>query len=42
MTAPLVGHQYLVLRCVPRVDPDEFINVGVVLHSQRLLIRLVG
>ena len=42
MTAPLVGYQYVVLRCVPRVDRDEFINVGVVLHSQRLLIRLVG
>src|SRR5665647_2222519 len=34
MTAPLVGYQYVVLRCVPRVDRDEFINVGVVLHSQ--------
>lgn len=33
MTAPLVGYQYVVLRCVPRVDRDEFINVGVVLHS---------
>jgi hypothetical protein len=34
MTAPLEGYQYVVLRCVPRVDRDEFINVGVVLHSQ--------
>jgi len=34
MTAPLVGYQYVVLRCVPRVDRDEFINVGVVIHSQ--------
>lgn len=34
MTEPLVGYQYVVLRCVPRVDRDEFINVGVVLHSQ--------
>lgn len=34
MTASLVGYQYVVLRCVPRVDRDEFINVGVVLYSQ--------
>jgi hypothetical protein len=34
MTTPLVGYQYVVLRCVPRVDRDEFINVGVVLYSQ--------
>jgi hypothetical protein len=33
-TSPLVSYQYVVLRCVPRVDRDEFINVGVVLHSQ--------
>lgn len=33
MTA-LVGYQYVVLRCVPRVDREEFVNVGVVLHSQ--------
>lgn len=31
MTAP---YQYVVLRCVPRVDREEFLNVGVVLHSQ--------
>jgi hypothetical protein len=29
-----VGYQYVVLRCVPRVDRDEFVNVGVVLYSQ--------
>jgi len=34
MTSPLVGYQYVVLRCVPRVDRDEFVNVGVVIHSQ--------
>jgi hypothetical protein len=34
MSSPLVGYQYIVLRCVPRVDRDEFINVGVVIHSQ--------
>jgi len=33
-TSPLLGYEYLVLRCVPRVDRDEFVNVGVVLHSQ--------
>jgi hypothetical protein len=26
--------QYVVLRCVPRVDREEFLNVGVVLYSQ--------
>lgn len=34
MTSPLVSYQYVVLRCVPRVDRDEFSNVGVVIHSQ--------
>ena len=30
------GHpyQYVVLRCVPRVDREEFVNVGVVLFCQ--------
>ncbi len=37
MTSPvMVPYQYLVLRCVPRVDRQEFVNVGVVLYSQRL------
>jgi hypothetical protein len=27
-------YQYVVLRCVPRVDRGEFLNVGVVLYSQ--------
>jgi hypothetical protein len=31
----LVGYQYVVLRCVPRVDREEFVNVGVVLYCQR-------
>lgn len=26
------GYQYVVLRCVPRVEREEFVNVGVVLH----------
>jgi hypothetical protein len=34
MTTPLVSYEYVVLRCVPRVDRDEFTNVGVVIHSQ--------
>jgi Protein of unknown function (DUF3037) len=27
--------QYVVLRCVPRVDREEFLNVGVVLFCQQ-------
>ena len=34
MTSPLPSYQYVAVRCVPRVDRDEFINVGVVNHSQ--------
>ncbi|GAA5149674.1 DUF3037 domain-containing protein [Nocardioides marinquilinus] len=26
------AYQYVVLRCVPRVDREEFVNVGVVLY----------
>lgn len=33
MSTPM-GFQYVVLRCVPRVDREEFVNVGVVLHCQ--------
>ena len=28
------AYQYVLLRLVPRVDREEFINVGVVLHCQ--------
>ncbi len=28
------GYQYVALRCVPRVDREEFVNVGVVLYCQ--------
>jgi hypothetical protein len=28
-------YQYVVLRCVPRVDREEFVNVGVVLDCQQ-------
>ena len=34
MTARM-GYQYVVLRCVPRVDREEFVNVGVVLYCQQ-------
>jgi hypothetical protein len=27
-------YQYVVLRCVPRPEREEFVNVGVVLYSQ--------
>lgn len=27
-------YQYVILRCVPRVDREEFLNVGVVLHCE--------
>jgi hypothetical protein len=30
-----LGFQYVVLRCMPRVDREEFLNVGVVLYCQR-------
>jgi hypothetical protein len=35
MTQPEeLSYEYVVLRCVPRVDREEFLNVGVVLHCQ--------
>lgn len=35
MSAPCwYAYQYVVLRAVPRVDREEFVNVGVVLYSQ--------
>ena len=34
MTATRLAYQYVVLRCVPRPDREEFVNVGVVLHCQ--------
>lgn len=27
-------YQYVVIRCVPRVEREEFVNLGIVLHSQ--------
>ncbi|MBF4766986.1 DUF3037 domain-containing protein [Nocardioides agariphilus] len=34
MTVGPQPYQYVVLRCVPRVDREEFLNVGVVLYCQ--------
>jgi len=34
MTTTGLPYQYVVLRCVPRVEREEFLNVGVVLYSQ--------
>jgi Protein of unknown function (DUF3037) len=34
MTSSTCGYQYVVLRCVPRVDREEFANVGVVVYCQ--------
>lgn len=32
-TTPILhAYQYVALRCVPRVDREEFVNVGVVLY----------
>ncbi|MGA8979565.1 MAG: DUF3037 domain-containing protein [Pedococcus sp.] len=28
------GYQYVTLRCVPRVEREEFVNVGVILYAQ--------
>jgi DUF3037 family protein len=30
----VIGYQYVTLRCVPRVEREEFVNVGLVLYSQ--------
>ena len=30
----MLAYQYVVLRCVPRPDREEFLNVGVVLYCQ--------
>ena len=34
MTPTRLAYQYVVLRCVPRPDREEFINVGVVVYCQ--------
>jgi hypothetical protein len=30
-----MAYQYVLLRCVPRVDREEFVNVGVVAYCQQ-------
>jgi len=43
MTGAAAAHpyQYVVLRCVPRADREEFVNVGVVLYCEATgLLRL--
>ena len=35
MTTTGLPYQYVVLRCVPRVDREEFVNVGVVVYCQQ-------
>ena len=38
-----VPFQYVVLRCVPRADREEFVNVGVVLYAQSVdYLRCAG
>lgn len=37
-----LAYQYVVLRCVPRVEREEFVNVGVVLHCQAADFLAVG
>jgi hypothetical protein len=34
MSTTAMPYQYVVLRCVPRVDREEFLNVGVVLYCE--------
>ncbi len=34
MTGQRLPYQYVVLRCVPRVDREEFVNVGVVVYCE--------
>jgi hypothetical protein len=35
-------YQYVVLRCVPRVDREEFVNVGVVVYCQQAEFLAAG
>ena len=37
-----LAYQYVVLRCVPRPDREEFVNVGVVLYCQATDFLEVG
>lgn len=38
----MIPYQYVVLRCVPRVDRGEWINVGIVLYAQSSDALLCG
>ncbi|WP_040160874.1 DUF3037 domain-containing protein [Mobilicoccus massiliensis] len=38
----LLPYQYVTLRCVPRVDREEFVNVGVVLFCQQAETLISG
>ncbi|MCW2793666.1 MAG: hypothetical protein JWO76_2764 [Nocardioides sp.] len=42
MSGTRVAYQYVVLRCVPRVDREEFLNVGVVIYCQATDYLAVG
>lgn len=33
--SPRLPYQYVVLRCVPRVEREEFVNIGVVVYCQK-------
>jgi hypothetical protein len=37
MSVTPMPYQYVVLRCVPRVDREEFVNVGVVLYCEETM-----
>ena len=37
-----LSYQYVVLRCVPRVDREEFVNVGVVVYCEASTFLDVG
>lgn len=42
MTAERLGYQYVVLRLVPDITREEFLNVAVVLHCQAVDYLEVG
>ncbi len=42
MSTERLAYQYVILRCVPRVDREEFINVGVVVYCQRAEFLAAG
>jgi len=39
---PRLPYQYVVLRCVPRVEREEFVNVGVLVYCQKAEFLQVG